>query len=1538
MAVRRQRNAHCGKKPHEGPQETPQDTQAVQGDGPTAPAPPEDAFPVVGVGASAGGLEAFSQVLEALPEGTRAAFVFIQHLDPRHESMLVPLLSRAARIPVLEAHDGQKVEPGHVYVAPPGVSVAIAGGHLKLERADSEVRRLKMPIDLFFRSLAHEQGNHSIGVILSGTGTDGTLGLQEIKEWGGLALVEDTKTAKFAGMPQSAIAHTAVDAVLPPGEIARTLARLAKHPYVARGLPVSQADEPAGDGLRTVFRLLHAAHRVDFANYKESTMLRRTTRRMALLGLADPDTYSQYCRSHPGELTALYHDLLIKVTAFFRDPDSFEALKAAVFPVLFQDRPATQPVRIWVPGCATGEEAYSVAITLFEWLDAQGITALPIRIFATDVDETALATGRTGIYLENIAMDISPERLERFFIRTGNTYQVIKHVREACTFARHDLLRDPPFSSLDLISCRNLLMYLGPSAQQPIIANFHYALQPKGFLMLGTSETVGAASELFPLADSKNKIYTRQAAEASARVVAAGPAFYRNPREPFLQMGFPEGQGGHRPRAPEEADIYREADRAVLGYYAPAGVLVNERLDILQFRGDTGHYLLPSPGAASLNLLNMAREGLLTELRAATETARKTGEMATRAGAAVTYEGALLDVTVRVMPVRPREGGASRYLVLFEEPGRPVAPPRPSRQRGEAASKHQTSERQIRQLRQELEATKEYLQSAIEDRDAANEELKSANEEILSANEELQSSNEELETSKEELESSNEELTTANEEMERRYRELIGRTDDLHNLFDSGHVPIIHLDQDLRLRQFSNAAREVLNVIPTDAGRPITDLRLHIEVPNLERLLRRVIATGQTVEREVQAKDAHWYLLRMRPYRTLEGATTGAVMILIDIESVKGVERLTRLLEERERTQALVKEALQYVEDVIATYPEPFLVLGGDLRVLDANETFYEMFQLSRGDAVGRRLTELGNGQWDMPELQTRLAELVAENHPFRDFEVTHTFPTIGERTVLFSGRRVQRVHLPALRDRILLAIRDITERERAKEALRLSEERLRKVLDTDAVGALFFDARTGTLIDANNAFLRLMGYTRQEVEAGMLDWRKMTPPEYVEASLGQLERLEATGRIGPYEKQYLCKDGSRRLMLFTGASLGDGTNVEFCVDLTEQERLREAGQRKDEFLAMLSHELRNPLAAIHLAVELFRISQGNQSMQREALDVLQHQVTVITRLVDDLLEVSRVTRGKIQLHEADVDLRDVVQRAVQTVHSQLAERRQEVPVSLPESPLRVHGDAVRLEQVVVNLLSNATKYTPVGGHIRVGVAREEQQAVLRVRDSGKGITPEEFPHIFELFWQGEQPLARTQGGLGIGLPLVKGLVELHGGTVTAASEGRGKGAEFVVRLPAVAHVEPRQAEPPAEARPQATDIVQRAAGKLRVLVVDDQHFIADQMTSLLRAYGHEVQTAYDGPSALRAAPGFRPDVVLLDIGLPGMDGYEVARRLRQEEAPRDTVLVAMTGYGQEDDRRRSREAGFDHHLLKPADFQSTVQPLLAKIAEGRTA
>jgi two-component system CheB/CheR fusion protein len=818
--------------------------------------------------------------LEALPAKTGMAFVLIQHLDPEHESLLTRLLSNATRMPVAEVTEGVTVEPDRVYVIPPNKALGIRNGDLHLlARRRQDPRH--MPVDAFFQSLAENEGSRAIGVILSGVASDGTLGLAAIKAAGGITFAQDSRSAKYDGMPRSAIAAGCVDFVLPPEGIAREIKRISLHPYL--GAP----DHSAAGGRRgerdedllKMFTLLRNATEVDFTNYKRSTINRRIARRMVLHKISSLRQYLKYLHENRTEITALCEDLLIHVTSFFREPDAFRALKETVLPRIFRSKTRGEPLRVWVAGCSTGEEVYSIAITVLEYLQ-QHKSSVPIQIFGTDVSEAVIEQARAGIYSESAVSAISRARIRQFFRRADGGYQIIKRVREMCIFARQDLTKDPPYSRLDLLTCRNVLIYMEPVLQKKVISVVHYALKPHGFLMLGKSESISGFSELFTPVGRKNKIYSKQS--SSKHLAFDMPAAH--PKHAPAEMS-------ETTDTPARFDPQKEADRIVMSQYAPAGLVASSDLQILHFRANVAPYLSPSPGQASLSLLRMVRPEFAVELRTAIHRAGKQDVPVRKEGILVKRNGHINEVDLEVVPFKG-QGDERFYLVLFhesrvqdsEEPATPASKSKSPRNGGLEVSR----------LQRELQTTKGHLQSIIEEHEATNEELKSANEEVLSSNEELQSTNEELETAQEELQSSNEELVTINEQLQNRNQELSQLSDDWMNLLSGLNIPIVMLGKDRRIRRFTAPAEKLLNLIPTDIGRLITNIRPNVKVRDLDKLITEVIDQVVQKEVEVQDRDGRWYSMRMRPYRTSDNRIDGILMIYIDIHAAKTTQDALR--------------------------------------------------------------------------------------------------------------------------------------------------------------------------------------------------------------------------------------------------------------------------------------------------------------------------------------------------------------------------------------------------------------------------------------------------------------------------------------------------------------------------------------------------------------------------------------------------------------------------------------------------------------------
>ncbi len=1332
----------------------------------------EHPCPVVAIGTSAGGLEAFQELFRHMPADTGLAFVLIQHLSPRHETLIPELLAPLTPMPVRPVTGETIIEKNHVYVMPPSVTLTIDDCVLYAAKAP-RLRGRRSPIDRFFRSLAEDQEDEAIGIILTGAGTDGALGLKAIKERGGLTMVQAPQTASYDSMPRSAILTGAAGHVLP---IAEMPARLVEHVVRLReGLSPERFREEVTGHLGKICAILRRETGHDFRRYKQSTLVRRIRRRLNEVRCASIYDYVELLSRDPQEIERLFQDLLISVTHFFRDPEAFALLTAKVVPRLFEGKDGDGFVRVWVPGCATGEEAYSLAILLREHLDGMTQPSPHVQVFATDIDAQALEAARQAWFPETIAGQISPERLERFFVKHGNMYQVSREIRDMCLFSLHNLIADPPFSRLDLVSCRNLLIYLESELQKKVLALFHYALRPGGYLFLGPSEMVSAQPELFRTLDKKQRIF-------QSRDTVARPPF-RFPLGERIRPGHRPAEDSPRRPAPRQQEVARTFEAVLLESYAPACVVVNEWGEGVYFSPRTGRYLEPPPGAPTVNVIEMARKGLRLDVRTALHKAVSSRVEVVHENVAFELDGQTLRVNVIARPMPELGEDSGLFMVVFQDLvafGEPDAEAEAGAPTGD--------DPMVRRLEAELRATRDHLQATMEELESSNEELVSSNEELLSMNEELQSANEELQTSKEEVQSVNEELETVNAELKKKLEELDRANSDLQNLFQSTRIATIFVDRELRIKKFTPAATEVFRLIDSDAGRPIADIAPRFAGGDLSADVREVLRTLTSHERQVRAEDGGaWFLLRILPYRTLDDLIDGVVLTFLDITELKRTEA------ERSKLAAIVES--------------------------------------SQDGIIG-------------------------------------------------------------------------------------------KTLD-------------GVVTSWNAGAERMYGYAAHEMIGRPID--VVVAPECRTQMAAVFEQIRQGERVEPFETVRVRKSGQRFDISLTFSPVRD---VAGCLvgaagidrDISERKRteeaLRQESRRKDEFLAMLGHELRNPLAPVRNCLHILRSPHALDEQREKARQTIERQVVHLTRLVDDLLDISRISQGKILLRKEPLDLLQVVRSTVEDQRPQVAAAGLTLELDLAETPLPVEGDPTRLSQVIGNVLQNAVKFSDRGGRIFVAARAEPERgagstAAITVRDSGIGMEPELLARIFEPFSQAERTLDRGRGGLGLGLFLVKALVERHGGSVEAASAGLGQGSEVTLRLPSPAS----GSEETAMAEQTPIEAPERAR---RCLVVEDHEDAAESLALLLRLVGHETEVAFEATEGLEKARRFRPEVVLCDIGLPGaMDGYDLARAFRADAELRSVYLIALTGYGQEEDRRRAMEAGFDAHLTKPADLDA-LRRLLA--------
>lgn len=1263
--------------------------------------------------------------------------------------------------------------------------------------------------------------------MLSGTASDGTVGLEAIKERDGITFAQDD-SARYDSMPRSAIAAGCVDFVLPPAEIARELGRIAKHPYVAGAqaqdalpstseqempegpaAPVEEKEKPGTrradkeeeEGLHKILALLRRHANVDFSNYKVNTIQRRVMRRVVLNRLVSQKDYARLLDGNGKELDALYADLLINVTSFFRNPEAFAALRREVFPKLLRTR-RTEPVRVWVAGCASGQEAYSLAMALTEY--AERASNIPkLQIFATDLSEALLEKARAGLYPKSLLQELSAERVRRFFVEEEGGFRVVKPLRDEVVFARQDLLRDPPFSRLDLISCRNLMIYLEPSLQQKIIPVFHYALKPEGFLFLGASESIGTFTELFEAADRKHKIYARKHGPSPAlhlgTVVKHSGA---------LKTGVVPAPAPDSSEAQSSAlSAQREADRVALNRYAPPGVVLNADWQVLQFRGDTSPYLKPPDGKASFDVLKMAREDLKAPLRTTLKRAERDREALRREDLHLENDGHFRIVSLVVVPLINLKEPC--FLVFFEEPQERPRPQRPELAPGyrvagqEVAGGQAAAEgralpegERMARLKRELAETRDYLQSLQEQHEAANEELQASNEEVTSANEELQSINEELETSKEELESSNEELLTVNEEMANRNVELGRVNSDLINFQSAANMAIVLLARDQTVRRFTAKSQGPFNLTASDVGRSLHSIRLNLDIADLEELVAGVMDSLQELEREVRDKDGRWYSLRVRPYRSVENTIDGAVLVLVDIDALK--RNAKELLEAREYTAAIVR-----------TTRDMLVVLDANLHVHSANEVFYETFHTTPREVEGRLIYDLGNGQWNIPRLRELLEAVLPRSNIFTGFEVVHDFDGIGRRVMMLNARAL--LGGSGQVQRILLGIHDITEQKRTEDAARRAEAQLGQAVGVAGLGIFEHHHQSG-VIEYSALMRELLGFGPEEpvtIEAML----QRVVPEDREALAAAIRRAHDPAGDGRFEMEHrvALADGRVRWVSKRAQTFFEGKGSErravrtigAALDVTERKeaqaqleqlvqertaRLRELVGELEHFSYSITHDMRAPLRGMIGYAELLAKAgaAGQEQDAQRFVERIRTSAERMDHLITDALNYSRALRQELALSPVDLGalLRGMLDSYPELQPSQA---RIEIRGELP----RVMGNPAALTQCFSNLLGNAVKFVKPGEKPEIVIWAEVVEAPetrrhgdvapwvrIWVEDKGIGIAESMLGRVFDMFSRGQS----TYEGTGIGLALVRKVADRMGGKVGVESE-EGDGSRFWVEL-----------------------------------------------------------------------------------------------------------------------------------------------------------
>jgi len=1466
----------------------------------------------VGIGASAGGHEALEQIFTALPCDCDLAFVVVMHLQADRPSLLTDLIRRYTSLQVLTAAEGMPLQANTVYVAPAGKDLTVRRGRLRSHGTNQDAG-LHLPIDSFFTSLAEDQGKRALAVVLSGFGFDGSAGVKRVKEAGGIVLVQDPETAINPPMPQNAIDTGAADLVLPPGEIADRLVRIAQGEWpLAPGtglIPVKDED------LQTLFAVLKTRTGHDFSSYKRNTVLRRIERRMAVTATARLSQYLDLFEDNPHEAHALCQELLIGVTSFFRDPEAFEFLRKEIIPRLFAHRETEEPLRIWHACCATGEEAYSVAMLLLEHLEKEHVQA-KVQIFATDLDEKAVARARAGIYPDDITADVSAERLHRFFTRSDNCWQVTKQLREMIVFAHHNIIKDPPFSRLNLLVCRNFLIYLTPEIQRLLIPLFHQVLNPGGFLFLGSAETVGLHSNLFSPIDKRWKIFMRMGGKSRTDMLF-----------PFSGPVRKLADIEHSVRSSEahETETVALAERLLMERYVPARVIINEKNEVVHFSDRAGAYLVMPGGKPTRDILKMAKEELRPALRAAIYKAFTNQQEIVYRGIHVVAEGGETTINIVVVPIKEPPPAGKLALVILEPASPATVPPAPCVEVGQLNATSKDS--LIRQLEEQLRVTGEQLQSTTEQLETSNERFMLTNEELMTVNEELQSTNEELQ-------STNEELVTVNSELQKKMEELNQSNSDMENLFASSEIATIFLDRELFIKRFSPAMATIFNLIPADIGRPFRVLNSMIDWSSLPLDAASVLDKLVPVEREVTALDGRSFIMRVLPYRTTEGVTDGIVVTLVDISERKRAE------------EALCQSELQY-RTLFDTLIEGFCTI--------------EMVFDPEGKPVDYRFLEINPAfekQTGLHNAQGRLMRDLAPDHEKHWFEIYGKVALTGE-SVQFENEAkalgryydvcAYRIGEPEGR-KVAILFNDITERKRAEETLRLSEQRRSLALEAAQAATWEWDLRTNENVWSNELW-PLYGLEPNTCEPSYEEWLKSVHPDDQQKTVQIINEAVRQRLAFSTEWRVNTSGGPERWLMSRGQPSCDshgevGRYLGIVMDITERKRAEEERKalqsqliqaQKMEAIGTLAggiaHDFNNILGAVIGYAEMARDASPSGSAIVRDLDKVLEAGRRAADLVKQILAFSRQTNAeRISLEPVHL-VKEAVKLLRPALPSTIAIKQR-----LDASTGFIMADPTQFHQIVMNLCTNAFHAMEhTGGVLEITLGKRSlapedlppQSAVhpgtfvvLSIADTGPGIAPEIREKIFYPYFTTKE----VGKGTGLGLAIVHGIVAASGGFVTCESEP-GKGTAFHVFFPTI--------ESEATAATKAAATV--PTGRERILFVDDEKILAEMAQAMLERLGYAVTARTSSLDALltfQKRPD-RFDAVITDQTMPGMHGTDLARRMLQIRP--DIPIILCTGYSSLIDEDQARAYGIKGFAMKPLTKNGLAE-LLRKVLDESAA
>ena len=1482
-------------------------------------------FFMVAIGASAGGLQALESFFSNLPDHPNAAFVVVQHLSPNHRSMMTEILQRKTPMSVNPIEDGMEIESGQVYVLPPSKYLIVKNLRFcLLDSPDS----FDYPIDKFFRSLVQEWKDKTIAILLSGTGSDGTEGIQAISRAGGIGLVQSPETAQFNSMPSSAIPSGLVDEILSPQELAQTVFELIRY---SDNFPDSSPEEAVlidPEQLQTILDILAEKEEIDFSHYKISTLSRRIHHRCALTHNSNLKEYIDLLQDSEEEQKLLRRDLLIGVTQFFRDRPAWEFLESQVLPELIEKLKPQQQLRIWVSACATGEEAYSMAMLVDEAI-AKADKEVQVKIFATDIDSDALEITAKGTYPETITNDISPERLEKYFTFTGEHFRVKRFLREMLIIAPHDLTKNAGFSKMNLVSCRNVLIYMQPQLQQHVLRLLHFALASQGILLLGSSETLGDLSEEFSTLQAKWKIFRkRRNTTLSVGQITRQPIVNQIPTSSRTKV-----------RTDRQLDrLLSEVFKYCLNKQPLTCLLVNQDNQLLRVFYNAAQLLEFPVGEAILDVTEIVNPGLRLPLSTALHRARRERQSVLYTGIKIDRGGEGLNVSLRVSS-QAENSALGDYLIVVLEIETPLVSPPPAMRFDideEAAN-------QLTELEYELQQTRENLQVTIEELETTNEEQQATNEELLASNEELQSINEELQ-------SVNEELYTVNAEHQTKIQELTQLNNDIDNLLRSTDIGVIFLDRRLNIRKFTPAATQAINIKPNDIGRPIADITNNLELANLSAILQEVIDRQESLEQEVKiTSTGEQLLMRVNLYLRENGDNDGVVITFVKIDELKRVQ------EELHRANSLL-------ENLYITSPAGLSLHDQNFRYLRINQALADINGFTVEEHIGKTIGEI------VPQLSVTiepiLRRVIETNQPVCNVQIHGSTPAAPNFKRYWSASYYPVDLLNGQRG-VGSVVVDITDRIEAEKSLKESEAKLLEAQSIANLGNWEISVEDNFKLETARAiwsaelfqiygldpdlsvptFVELLEFHPPEDRAKIRSAFAQLLGDFTNYSLdlrcdrpdGETRYLNSIGRAS-------CDEEGRVIKLYgTVMDITDRKQIE--AELIRQNRALEeaiavaqaadsANQAKSNFLANMSHEIRTPMNAIISVAQLLEQTELDDE-QRELVEILKSNDKKLLTLIDDILDLSKIEAKELKLNPQKFALELLTLNILHNFAPQAKEKGIELTYELsPTLPQWLIGDDFRLQQVLSNLINNALKFT-AQGKIKIIINPEAETSTeytdsikirFMVEDTGIGIAEAQQEKLFQPFTQADNSTTRRYGGTGLGLTISRRLVELMNGTIGVES-AVGQGSTFWFTLPLEIAAITEEIS-----RSEVTKTTQKAVSRnspqsLKILVVEDYPDNRDLLMMMLESWGYQSDSVNDGREVLDRLAEQRYDIILMDCQMPKLDGYQATRMIRDREAQtRHTIIIGLTAHAMKGDRQKCLAAGMDDYLTKPIDFMQLNQ------------